>query len=78
VRSILVEGGAEVFSSFLREGLWDKISVFTAPLILGAGRKSVDGPAVRRVAGALRLRDVSVKRLKDQILMEGYNVYGNY
>ncbi len=37
VRSILVEGGAEVFSAFVHAGLVDRIDVFTAPIILGHG-----------------------------------------
>jgi len=37
IRSILVEGGAEVYSSFIAAGFLDRIDVFTAPLVLGQG-----------------------------------------
>ena len=37
VSTLLVEGGAELAASFLREGLVDRISRFTAPHELGAG-----------------------------------------
>ncbi|MDR2588510.1 MAG: bifunctional diaminohydroxyphosphoribosylaminopyrimidine deaminase/5-amino-6-(5-phosphoribosylamino)uracil reductase RibD [Spirochaetales bacterium] len=77
VRSVLVEGGAEVFGSFLREGLWDKISVFIAPILLGKGRKCVEAPGAASVAGALHLKNVVIKKIGNYILMEGHNVYGN-
>lgn len=39
VQSLLVEGGATVFSSFIKGGLWDRIYLFIAPVILGEGIK---------------------------------------
>ena len=35
ITSVLVEGGAEVLESFIREGLWDVARVETAPFALG-------------------------------------------
>ncbi|MCS7075032.1 MAG: dihydrofolate reductase family protein, partial [Bacteroidia bacterium] len=35
--SILVEGGAKLVESFLKENLWDEIWHFQAPFFLGAG-----------------------------------------
>jgi diaminohydroxyphosphoribosylaminopyrimidine deaminase/5-amino-6-(5-phosphoribosylamino)uracil reductase len=73
VRSVLVEGGESVFSSFLREGLWDRLSVFIAPLILGDGK-----PCVRGIGGGgMRPVDVRIKKIGNQILFEGNNVYRN-
>jgi len=37
VQSLLVEGGAGVFSSFISEGIWDRIYLFCAPVVLGRG-----------------------------------------
>ncbi len=34
---LLVEGGADTVTRFIREGLWDRLVVFTAPKILGEG-----------------------------------------
>lgn len=36
--SVFVEGGSEVFSSFLRSRLVDRLLIFVAPKILGSGR----------------------------------------
>jgi diaminohydroxyphosphoribosylaminopyrimidine deaminase/5-amino-6-(5-phosphoribosylamino)uracil reductase len=38
IGSVLVEGGAEVFSRFLYDGLVDEISLFVAPRIMGSGK----------------------------------------
>jgi diaminohydroxyphosphoribosylaminopyrimidine deaminase/5-amino-6-(5-phosphoribosylamino)uracil reductase len=71
VRSVLVEGGAAIFSAFLREGLWDWVSVFVAPMVLGAGVSVVSGLWPQAVADALRLRRVRVRRVGEQALIEG-------
>lgn len=40
ITSLMVEGGAELLGSFLEEGLWDKVRVEQAPVILGNGIKA--------------------------------------
>jgi diaminohydroxyphosphoribosylaminopyrimidine deaminase/5-amino-6-(5-phosphoribosylamino)uracil reductase len=37
VSSLMVEGGASIFSSFLNQGLVDELHVFIAPIIIGGG-----------------------------------------
>jgi riboflavin-specific deaminase-like protein len=78
IRSVLVEGGEKIFSSFLREGLWDSLSVFIAPLILGGGVPCVSGLGIDSVAKALRPGGVKIQKIGNQILFEGKNVYRNY
>jgi diaminohydroxyphosphoribosylaminopyrimidine deaminase / 5-amino-6-(5-phosphoribosylamino)uracil reductase len=43
IGSILVEGGAQVFSSFVRERLVQEMTLFIAPRLLGAGTPAFDG-----------------------------------
>ncbi len=38
IRSVLVEGGAQIFAAFLRAGLADRYAFFHAPVLLGAER----------------------------------------
>jgi len=40
IRSILIEGGAELAGSFLAAGLVDRLIIFQAPIVLGAGARS--------------------------------------
>jgi len=37
IRSLLVEGGSRVYGSFIRSGLWDRLTVFQSPDLLGRG-----------------------------------------
>ena len=77
IQSVLVEGGAGVFSSFLREGLWDRLSVFIAPVILGGGVNAVSGLGITTMDQALRFTGGSFRRVGSQILFEVQNnVYG--
>jgi riboflavin-specific deaminase-like protein len=77
IRSVLVEGGGGIFSSFLREGLWDRLSVFLAPLILGSGKAAVSRLGRDSLDQALRLENIVLKKIGNQILFEGENVYRN-
>ena len=77
VLSVLVEGGAAVFSSFLREGLWDRMGVFIAPIILGGGVNAVSGLPIASMEEALGFQDVEIRRIGNQILFEGTHVYRN-
>jgi diaminohydroxyphosphoribosylaminopyrimidine deaminase/5-amino-6-(5-phosphoribosylamino)uracil reductase len=35
INSLLVEGGAEIFSSFAQRGLWDAMHIFVSPVVFG-------------------------------------------
>lgn len=64
VRSLLVEGGGEVASSFLRADAIDRIEWFRAPILLGAeARPGVGALAVGLLGEARRLRRVAVEPL---------------
>lgn len=41
VGSLLVEGGGQVLTQFLKEDLWDALTIFISPLILGTGIDAV-------------------------------------
>ena len=41
LESVLVEGGAKVFASFVRAGLWDGLYMFVSPSFFGAGGVAV-------------------------------------
>lgn len=74
VLTLLVEGGGVVHGSFFDAGLVDKVHAIIAPMIVGASEApaAVAGVGADRMADALRLRDVTVERLGDDILVMGY------
>ncbi|HEY8394547.1 MAG TPA: bifunctional diaminohydroxyphosphoribosylaminopyrimidine deaminase/5-amino-6-(5-phosphoribosylamino)uracil reductase RibD [Thermaerobacter sp.] len=74
IRHVLVEGGAAIHGALLAAGLADHVLAFIAPkLVGGAGAPGpVGGPGVDRMAGALRLHRVRLRRLGDDWLVEGY------
>ena len=72
IRSVLVEGGSRVFTSFVKAGLFQKISIFTAPLFIGEGQAALGDLGLRSISGARRLCRVSYARIGDQMLIRGY------
>ena len=72
VRGVLVEGGAEVAASFLDAGLVDRVAMFLAPRLLGGVKApSVLAGAGRELKRAVALDGVEVRRVGDDILVEG-------
>ncbi len=67
VRSLLLEGGPTLARSFLAAGFVDKLLVFVAPTLAGAGLRAFgDLPA------PLDVRHVSLERLGPDVLVSGY------
>lgn len=72
VTHLLVEGGARVHAAFLEAGLVDRVAVLIAPRIAGAdGIPLTAGRGPARMADALRLEQVEVERLGDDVLVAG-------
>jgi diaminohydroxyphosphoribosylaminopyrimidine deaminase/5-amino-6-(5-phosphoribosylamino)uracil reductase len=72
VTHLLVEGGARVNARFLEEGLVDRLAVFLAPRLAGADGvplAALRGPG--RMEDALRLEEVEVERVGDDVLVSG-------
>jgi diaminohydroxyphosphoribosylaminopyrimidine deaminase/5-amino-6-(5-phosphoribosylamino)uracil reductase len=72
VTHLLVEGGARVNARFLEEGLVDRLAVFVAPRLAGADGvplAALRGPA--QMADALRLDEVQVERVGEDVLVLG-------
>ncbi len=77
VMSLLVEGGAKVFTYFIKYGKFDKIIFIYSPRIL-TGSDSVGltaGVGPGKIADAVGLEDVSVRRIGEDIAVIGYRGY---
>ena len=69
VRSLLVEGGAQVITSFLRARLVDRLVVGIAPTIVGTGTEAVGDLRTARIADGLRLTNQSVHTVGEDIVL---------
>lgn len=77
VSSLLLEGGASITGSMLRERLIDKMYVFIAPKVLGGndGVAMAVGSGSKRIDECLNLKDIHVKKFGNDILVTGYPDY---
>jgi len=74
IQSVLVEGGSEIAGAFCDAKLVDKVTLIAAPMIIG-GREApnaVSGAGADSLAEAMRLTDISIERLGDDIEITGY------
>jgi diaminohydroxyphosphoribosylaminopyrimidine deaminase/5-amino-6-(5-phosphoribosylamino)uracil reductase len=67
VQSLLLEGGPTLASSFLREGVVDKLLLFVAPTVAGSGPRWVD-----ELGASLSLAGLEAERVGDDLLLTGY------
>jgi len=67
---LLVEGGAEVFGAFLKEGLVDEVLLFLAPKLIGRGGISWSGDLqLQKITQALPLPISQVERTGEELLI---------
>jgi len=74
ITNILVEGGGTLIGSLFDEGLVDKVLFFISPKIIG-GKEAIGavmGKGINRIDKAFRLKEVKLKRIGEDFLVEGY------
>jgi GTP cyclohydrolase II len=69
VRSLLVEGGGRVITSFFSEKLVDRLVVAIAPTIMGTGVDAVGDLGVARVAESVHLTNRSIHQAGGDLLV---------
>jgi diaminohydroxyphosphoribosylaminopyrimidine deaminase/5-amino-6-(5-phosphoribosylamino)uracil reductase len=72
ITSILVEGGSKIFTSFIKKRLFDKMSIFIAPILIGKGIESIGDLGIKSLKEAYRLERVKFEIIDQQVLIEGY------
>lgn len=77
VTSLMVEGGASIIGSMIRERLVDKFYIFKSPRILGGddGIPMAKGPGAREIGNCISLKEVQFRRFDDDMLTVGYPVF---
>jgi 5-amino-6-(5-phosphoribosylamino)uracil reductase/diaminohydroxyphosphoribosylaminopyrimidine deaminase/5-amino-6-(5-phosphoribosylamino)uracil reductase len=77
VRSVMVEGGAALITSLLRDRLVDRLAVCIAPKVLGSGIEAVGDLGVRELADSLILTETSVVRYGVDLVLDARVEYPN-
>ncbi len=73
VMHLLVEGGKDVITQFLKERTYDKVSLFIAPKIIGEdGISSVGMLNIKDINEALKLQIKCIKKLEPDVYLELY------
>jgi diaminohydroxyphosphoribosylaminopyrimidine deaminase/5-amino-6-(5-phosphoribosylamino)uracil reductase len=74
ITNILVEGGGTLIGALFDEGFVDKVLFFISPKIIGGKEaiSSVMGRGITRLESAHKLKDVKLRRLGEDFLIEGY------
>ncbi len=71
--TVLVEGGAAVAASALKQGVVDKVQFFYAPKIIGGdGRVMIDDLALGKMSHAIGVKNLSVRRFGTDLLISAY------
>ena len=71
--SVLIEGGAAVAASALKNGVVDKVEFFYAPKIIGGdGRAMIDGLAIGKMVQAIQLKNISARSVGADLLVTAY------
>jgi 5-amino-6-(5-phosphoribosylamino)uracil reductase/diaminohydroxyphosphoribosylaminopyrimidine deaminase/5-amino-6-(5-phosphoribosylamino)uracil reductase len=71
IRSMLVEGGARIVTSLLRQKLADRLAVCVAPIILGSGVDAIGDLGIAELARALGLHELDVRQLGRDVIVSG-------
>ena len=70
IASVLVEGGAMIFSEFLAQGLVDRIYCFVAPCVMGKGLDAFHHIANRTIKRTIDLESVAASMAGQDLLVQ--------
>ena len=73
VDSVLLEGGAELNASALKEGIVNRVQAYIAPTLFGGkeGKTPIGGMGVFQVEQGIHLKEVTMKKIGNDYVIEG-------
>ena len=72
IKSLYVEGGAKTIALFLKQNLFDKISVYIAPKILGQGQSVLSDKVSQIISDGLEFKDISWSIIGEDVVLTAY------
>lgn len=70
ISSVLVEGGSEIITSFLKEKIADRLVIIIAPKIMGTGTPAVGDLGIKRMDDLIKLSSRKVFRKGNDIIID--------
>ncbi len=71
IRSLMVEGGATLITSFISSRLFDRFTAYIAPILMGEGISLLGNLDVESPRDALRFADANWRQIGNQQVFEG-------
>ena len=72
IKSVMIEGGSQLNSSAIKEGVVDKVLMFTAPKIIGNGIGAIGSLGIKKINKAINLKNPVCRKIGRDVLIEGY------
>jgi len=72
IASVLVEGGSQVFTSFIKKNLFDDMLMFISPKILGCGVPVIGNLGIKNLQKSVKAKIGNVEKIGNDILLELY------
>lgn len=70
ITSVIVEGGSGLFTSFVKENLFDDILLFQSPRLLGTGLSLIGPLGIKSIKNAFKLKINSFEKIGEELLVE--------
>ncbi len=67
--AVMVEGGSEVYTSFLKEKLVNRLVLILAPKILGSGINAIGDLNLQRIAQSIQLQHLLMEKVGDDFIL---------
>ena len=72
IKSLYIEGGSKTIGLFLEQNLFDKISVYIAPKILGLGSSVLSDKVSKMISDGLEFQDISWDVIAQDVVLTAY------
>ncbi|MDZ7794460.1 MAG: bifunctional diaminohydroxyphosphoribosylaminopyrimidine deaminase/5-amino-6-(5-phosphoribosylamino)uracil reductase RibD [Spirochaetia bacterium] len=72
IQSVMVEGGAQVITSFINAGLWDAMNLYIAPILIGGDGRGLGTLHTERISEAVQLERVETRSIGPQAVISGF------
>jgi diaminohydroxyphosphoribosylaminopyrimidine deaminase/5-amino-6-(5-phosphoribosylamino)uracil reductase len=75
IHSVIVEGGSAVLTTFIRRGLWQKMILFVAPMVVGGIKAPsiFNGEGIAKLTDARRFRFDRVEMVGSDVMLTAYS-----